>query len=36
MAYRIHLMETGEQFSAEPGESVLDAATRANVRMAHE
>ncbi|AOB41053.1 2Fe-2S iron-sulfur cluster binding domain-containing protein [Bordetella parapertussis] len=36
MAYRIHLMETGEQFCAEPGESVLDAATRANVRMAHE
>jgi CDP-4-dehydro-6-deoxyglucose reductase len=36
MAYRVELLETSESFEAEPGESVLDAAKRANVKLPHE
>lgn len=36
MAYRVHLLETGQSFEAEAGESVLAAAERAAVRLPHE
>ena len=36
MAYRVHIMQTAQSFEVEAGESVLDAATRQQVKMAHE
>lgn len=36
MAYRVHLLETGQTFEAEAGESVLAAAERASVRLPRE
>lgn len=36
MSYRVQVLETVEAFDAEPGESVLAAALRANVKLPHE
>lgn len=36
MAYRIQLLETAQTFEAEPDESLLDAALRQDLRLAHE
>ncbi|MBX6742347.1 MAG: 2Fe-2S iron-sulfur cluster binding domain-containing protein [Acetobacteraceae bacterium] len=36
MSFRIHIPETGESFAAEPGESVLQAARRAEVFLPHD
>ncbi|WMD18893.1 2Fe-2S iron-sulfur cluster-binding protein [Achromobacter seleniivolatilans] len=36
MAYRVHVLETDASFSVETGESVLDAAERAAVKLPHE
>ncbi|WP_025139827.1 2Fe-2S iron-sulfur cluster-binding protein [Achromobacter sp. DH1f] len=36
MAYRVHILETEQTFLVEEGESVLDAATRAAVKLPHE
>lgn len=36
MAYRVHILETEQTFLVEAGESVLEAATRAAVKLPHE
>jgi CDP-4-dehydro-6-deoxyglucose reductase len=36
MAYRVELLESAETFCVEEGESILDGATRANVKLPHE
>lgn len=36
MAYRVHIMQTAESFEVDAGESVLEAATRQRVLLAHE
>lgn len=36
MAYRVHLIETDQSFMVEAGESVLDGALRAEVKLPHE
>ena len=36
MAYRVHIMQTAESFEVDAGESVLEAAMRQQVKLAHE
>ena len=36
MAYRVHIMQTAESFEVDAGESVLEAALRQQVKLAHE